>query len=83
MTSFSRKCHICGPRKVTFSPIGMPTRSRKFEIALRDFVTTGRWPVIMARSFAAASIVFALPIDSPIPMFRTIFSIRGTCMTLP
>ena len=71
------------PRSVTFRPMGMPMRSRKFEIAFRDFVTIGFWPVIVARSPAAASIAFALPMASPIPMFRMIFSTLGTCMTLP
>ena len=58
----------------------MPTRRRKFEMARRDFVTIGRWPVIVARSCAAASIAFAFPIASPIPIFRMTFSTRGTCM---
>jgi len=61
----------------------MPMRSRKFEIAFFDFVTIGRCPVIFARSPAAASIALALPIASPMPMFRTIFSTFGICMTLP
>jgi len=71
-----------GPRSVTFSPIGMPMRRRKFEMAFFDFVTIGRCPVIVARSFAAASIALLFPIDSPMPMFSTTFSTRGICMTL-
>src|SRR2546428_94761 len=42
VTSFSRKYHIRSPRSVTLRPIGMPMRSRKFEIAFFDFVMIGR-----------------------------------------
>jgi len=61
----------------------MPTRKRKFEMAFFDLVTTGRCPVIFARSPAAASMAFALPMASPMPMLRTIFSTLGICMTFP
>ena len=69
------------PRSVTLRPMGMPMRRRKFEIACFDRVTTGRWPVMVATSFAAASIAFAFPIASPIPMFTTTLSTRGICIT--
>ena len=44
------------------------------------FVTTARWPAIFVSSSAAASTSFAFEIASPMPMFRTTFSIFGTAI---
>ena len=49
---------------------------------MRDLVTTGFWPVIAVRSPMAASIFLMSLTVSPTPMFTTIFSRRGTCMSL-
>ncbi len=70
------------PRSVTFTPIGMPSRSPKFEIDLRARVTTGLWPVISASSATTESSSFAFFGASPSPTFTTTFSILGTRSTL-
>ena len=54
--------------------------SRNFQVAI-DFlesVITGFWPVMDARSLAAASVFFASTVASPTPMLMTILSSRGT-----
>src|SRR5207302_951285 len=50
--------------------------------ALRDFSTTGCWPVIFFKSAVAASCALGLEIASPIPMLTTTLVNRGTCMAL-
>ena len=50
-------------------------------MALRAFVTTGFCPVIFCMSATALSRIFLSAIASPTPMLRTIFSMRGTCIT--
>ena len=70
------------PRSVTLQPIGMCSRSLKLAIDFLARVTTGFWPVMTARSFAAASIFLPSWMASPTPMLMTILSSRGTCMAL-
>lgn len=81
--SFSRKSYICSPRSVTIIPTGIPSRSLKFEIDFREWVTRGNWPVISARSFfREEKSLFPDATYVPIPIFITTFSIRGVCMVL-
>src|SRR3954454_2229975 len=44
------------PRRVTFAPIGMPSRSLNCAMDLRARTTAGFWPVIAVRSRTGASI---------------------------
>ena len=65
-------------RSVTLEPIGMPSRSLKVAIELRDLVTTGFWPVIAVRSATAPSTALRSLTASPTPMLMTILSSFGT-----
>src|SRR5882724_1459563 len=76
--SRSRNSYIRAPRKVTFAPIGTPSRSLKFAIDFLAFVTIGRWPEISCRSAVAKSSTLAFSRPSPTPMLMTTFSSRGT-----
>jgi len=49
-------------------------------IDLRDFVITGFWPAIFARSATAFSRIFLSATASPTPMLSVIFWMRGTCI---
>ena len=74
----SRNSYIRSPRSVTIAPMLIPSRSLKAAMDFFAFVTTGFCPVIVASSFAAVSMIFALAIASPRPMLTTIFSSFGT-----
>src|SRR5688572_13053064 len=76
----SMNSYILSPRSVTRTPIGMFSRSLKFEIAFFDLVDTAFWPVIVLISSSAASISFLSVTATPIPLLMQIFSIFGTCM---
>ena len=80
-TSRSKNSHMRSPRSVTLAPIGMPSRSLNPAIDLRALVTTGFCPVIVVRSSSAASSRRPSFTASPMPMFTTILSRRGTCIT--
>ncbi len=69
------------PRRVTMHPMLTPARSLKFEIDLRALRMLGFWPVMVASSAVAISIMRGSPMASPTPMLTTIFSSRGTCIT--
>ena len=75
--------HMRSPRRVTFAPIGMPWRILKPAIDFFARVIVGFWPVMMRRSSMAASSCLASWTAAPTPMFTTIFSRRGTSLTLP
>src|SRR5688572_28488722 len=45
-TSFSRKCHMRAPRRVTFMPMFWPWRTLKLAIDFFASVLTGFWPVM-------------------------------------
>jgi hypothetical protein len=45
-------------------------------------VITGRWPEMVASSSTASSSAFELSFASPTPMFKVIFSSRGTAITV-
>ena len=66
------------PRSVTFTPIGLPVRTRNWAMERLALVTIGFWPVMICRSPLAASTAFALVRASPRPMLTTILSRRGT-----
>ena len=68
------------PRSVSATPIGLFTRSLKFEMAFLERRTYGRCPVIAIRSFVAPSMALAFSIASPSPMLIAIFSRRGICI---
>ena len=55
----SRKSHIRSPRRVTFTPIGLPVRTRNCAIERLARVTIGFWPVMSWMSPTAASTAFA------------------------
>src|SRR4030042_891996 len=57
-----------------------PLRSLKAEIDLRARPMTGSWPVICPSSALAESRSLMFWMASPAPMFRTIFSRRGTAI---
>ena len=80
LTRRSRNSYIPSPRSVTRHPIGIPARSLKVAIDFFAFVMTARCPAILVSSSAAASTSLTFDIASPIPMFRTTFSIFGTAM---
>ena len=65
---------------MTLQPKGMFSRTLKFEIALRAFVTIGFWPAIIVRSRTADWIFFVSAVVSPTPMLMTILSSLGTCI---
>ena len=60
----------------------MFSRSLKPAMELRARVATGFWPAIIARSFIAAVVFLESLTASPMPMFSTILSSRGTCISL-
>ena len=78
----SRNSHILSPRRVTFAPMGISSRSLKFAMDLRARVMTGFWPVIWLRSFTTFSRTLEFSRASPQPTFTTTLSILGICMTL-
>jgi hypothetical protein len=71
------------PRRVTLAPIDWPSRTLKPAMDFLALVTSGFWPVIWVRSRTAPSSRRASRIASPMPMFTTTLSGRGTCMMLP
>ena len=70
------------PRSVTIAPIALPSRSLNAAIERRALVTTGFWPVIASRSRTAALEQRLLLGARPTPQLTTIFSRRGTSITL-
>ena len=82
MISRSRKSYIRAPRRVTLTPIGMPSRSLKVAIDFLALLMTGFWPAIIIRSSWADLIFLVSATASPTPMFSTILSSRGICMSL-
>ena len=81
--SRSMNSHMRSPRSVTLAPIALPSRSLKPAIDFLARVTTGFWPVIVARSRTAPSSREAWAVAAPTPMLSTTLESRGTCMTLP
>ena len=62
--------------------MGMPSRSLKAAIDLRERRTAGFWPVMRPSSSMAASSSLMFWVASPTPMFTTTFLSRGTAITL-
>ncbi len=73
----SRNSYITSRRSVTWQPMGMPSRSLKFETLLRARFTTGLRPVMVFMSFIASSSADFSSVASS-PMCTIIFSMRGT-----
>ncbi len=69
------------PRSVTLQPITCPSRTLKVATDLRALHSSGFWPLIFARSAAAASMTFLSDTASPTPMLIVIFTILGTSIT--
>ena len=82
MTSRSKNSHIRSPRRVTLAPMALPSRSLKPAIDFLARVTSGFWPVMAVRSRTAPSSSDGCWVARPTPMLMTIFSMRGTSMTL-
>src|SRR6478736_1229273 len=82
VSSRSRNSHIRSLRRVTFAPIGMPSRSLNCAIDLVALRMIGFCPVIVARSRTAPSISFASRAASPTPMLTTTLTTPGICITL-
>ena len=80
--SLSKNSHIRSPRRVTLAPIALPWRNLKAAIDFLALVTMGLCPLITVRSLTAPSRSEAWATALPTPMFRTIFSMRGTSMVL-
>ena len=59
----------------------MPSRSLKPAIEVLALVTTGFWPAMRARSASAPRTFLESAIASPTPMFSTILSSLGICMS--
>jgi len=68
------------PRNVTLAPIGTPLRNLKLEISLVEYVATARCPLINVISSTAASTNFLSAVALPIPWFKQIFVMQGTCI---
>ena len=68
------------PRSVTLQPMPMPWRMWKPAMDFFARVMQGCWPVMMRRSFMAASSSLWSEAAAPTPMFTTIFSRRGTSL---
>ena len=73
--------HILSWRRVTFAPMGIPSRSLKLATDFLALVMMGFWPVMVPRSRTTLSSTLALSRASPQPQFTTILSIRGICIT--
>ena len=69
------------PRRVTFAPMGIPSRSLKLATDFLALVMMAFWPVILVRSPTTASRTLELSRASPQPQLTTILSILGICMT--
>ena len=67
---------------MTLQPIGQPSRILNVATDMRDLVTIGFWPAILAMSATAFSRIFLLPPASPTPMLSVILVRRGTCIGL-
>src|SRR5690606_4034767 len=80
-TSRSRNSYMRVLRSVTLTPSGMFSRTLKPAIDLRACVITGFWPAMRSRSAAAARTFLESATASPTPMFSTILSSFGVCMT--
>ena len=78
----STNSYMRSPRRVTFTPMGMPSRSLKFATLFLARQITGRWPVTVAMSPRMASIILGLSLASPQPTFTTTLSSLGICITL-
>ena len=78
----STNSYMRSPRRVTFAPMGMPSRSLKFATLFLALQTMGFWPVIFARSERIASMIFGLSRASPQPTLITTLSSFGICITL-
>ena len=70
------------PRRVTLTPMGMPSRILNPAMDLRARVVMGFWPDMAVRSRVAASIARAFVSASPSPMLRVILASCGTCIGL-
>src|SRR3989337_1741458 len=62
-------------------PMGMPCLNLNEALDFFAVVTTGFCPVMLTISCTAWSTTFTFCVASPSPIFKTIFSSRGTCMT--
>src|SRR3989304_5874541 len=68
--SLSRKWYIRSRRRVTFTPIGTPALSLKFDMLFLAFVTTAFCPVMSPISKTAESMTLMLSIASPMPLLH-------------
>ncbi len=71
-----------GPRSVVETPMGLPSRRRKFAIERLARLISGFCPVMAETSSAALSRALASVSASPMPMLTTTFVSFGICMTL-
>ena len=78
----SRNSYIRSLRSVTLAPITMFSRSLKPAMDLRARVGAGFWPAIVVRSLMAALTFLESATASPMPMFSTILSSLGICISL-
>ena len=84
LISRSKNSHMRSPRRVTLAPMALPSRSLKPAIDFLARVTIGFWPVMIVEvGDGALEQRLAWPTAAPTPMLMTIFSSRGTSMTLP
>jgi len=68
--------------KVTLQPIGQPSRILNEATEMRDLVTSGFWPLILAMSATAFSRIFLFAAASPTPMLSVILESFGTSIGL-
>src|SRR5258708_12355798 len=76
----SRNSYILSPRRVAIVTMALPSRSLKLAMDFLALVMIGFWPVICESSSTAVSRILAFEMASPMPMFRTTFSILGTAI---
>src|SRR5512136_2595138 len=81
-TKRSMNSYMRLPRRVTVAPTGWPARRRNEAIDLRARRTAGFWPVMVPSSSMTLSRALMFWVASPTPELTTIFSRRGTIITL-
>ena len=84
LISRSRNSHIRSPRRVTLAPMALPSRSLKpaidFLARVIDRLLAGDGGQVADGAVEQAE---RCSVAAPTPMLMTIFSSRGTSMTLP
>src|SRR5258707_15479678 len=81
LTRRSRNSHIRSPRSVTMVPTGWPLRTLNWAIDFFERRVTGFWPVVRGSSSGPVSMILALAVGSPGPLFTNILWVLGAAST--